>query len=153
MKSQTSGEDHQEEESEDDHDLYQSFRDSDQSISQSINQSINRSPGQRSSSNSLEQNFTSHFNVYKIGEGELTQRLYRMTITGDQLTSAASIETVQRIKPETQKESRPELRIKERTSLSTTTGSLGTGSRITKIIEKYDPSPGTGHVQEYPRHS
>ena len=41
-----------------------------------------------------------------------------------QLTFAASEETVQRIKPETQKESRPELRITEVTSLSTTTGSL-----------------------------
>jgi len=45
-----------------------------------------------------------------------------------------------------QKESIPELRITEETTLSTTTGSSGSGNRksgrITKTIEKFDPSPG-----------
>ena len=41
-RSQSSEEDLQEEESEDNHNLYQSFRDSDQSINQSINKSINQ---------------------------------------------------------------------------------------------------------------
>ena len=47
------------------------------------------------------------------------------------MSSTASQEIEKRIKPETQKESRPKLRITEETTLS----------RLTKSIEKFDPSP------------
>ena len=66
-------------------------------------------------------------------------------ITEDQLTSPASEEEAQGIEPEKQKEARPELRITEDTAPSTMTGSSGSGTRrlgrITKPVEKYDPSP------------
>jgi len=66
-------------------------------------------------------------------------------ITEDQLTSAASEEEPQEIEPEKQKEARPEPRITENTAPWTETGSSGSGTRrsgrITKPVEKYDPSP------------
>ena len=55
-------------------------------------------------------------------------------------------EIEQRIELEARKESRSELRITEETTLSTTTGSLGSenrrSGRETKTVEKFDPSPG-----------
>ena len=110
MRSQTSVEDHQEEESEDNYDLYQSF--TDQLINQLPNQSSNRSSEHRSNSNS-EKDFYSHFNVDEIGEGELTQILQDedKTITEDQVTSAASQEKEQSI--ETKDAKRIKTRIKD----------------------------------------
>ena len=66
-------------------------------------------------------------------------------IIEDHMTSEASQEIEQRIEPKMQKESRPELRNAEETTLSTTTGSSGSGNRrsgrASKTIE-FDPSPG-----------
>ena len=91
-------------------------------------------------------------------EEDLTQILQDEdeTITEDQLTSSASEEEAQGIEPEKQKETRPELRITEDTAPLTATGSSGSG-RITKPVEKYDPSPRprtsrAGQVQLYPSH-
>ena len=100
-------------------------------ISLSINQSINKAPEQL-----MEQREEEDLTRILQDEDE--------TITEDQLTSAASEEEAQGIEPEKQKETRPELRITEDTAPSTATGSSGSGTRrsgrITKPVEKYDPS-------------
>ena len=145
-RSQASEEDLQEEESEEDQDLYQSFIDSDQSI----NQSINKAPEQQTEHSGGE-------DITKILQDEdetITEDQLSSTaseeeeaqgIDEDQVTSAASEEESQRIEPEKQKEARPELRIIENTAPSTATESSGSGTRrsgrITKPVEKYDPSP------------
>ena len=102
MESQTSEEDQQEEESEDNYDLHQSFTD-----------------------HSIKKQVTNNSNSPEIGEGELTQILQDKDkmITEDQVTSKASKEIEQSFKTKTQKESRPELRFTEETPLSKTRGS------------------------------
>ena len=82
------------------------------------------------------------------------------TIMKDQVTSTASQELERRNEPETQKESRSELRITKESALSTTTsttGSSGSGNRksgrLTMTVEKFDPSPGlkTPRIMTHPK--
>ena len=82
------------------------------------------------------------------------------TIIEDQVTSTASQELERRNEPETQKESRSELRITKESTLSTTTptsGSSGSGNRksgrLTMTVEKFDPSPGlkTPRIMTHPK--
>ena len=56
---------------------------------QSINQSSINSPAHRSNSRSLEKDFSSHFDVDEIEEGNLAEILQDETIVKDQVTSAA----------------------------------------------------------------
>ena len=152
-RSQSSEEDLQEEESDDEHDLYQSFRESDQSINQasdqSINQSTNGTPKQQMEHRGEEDlTRTLQDDDETITEDQLSSAASEeeaQGITEDQLTSAASEEEPQEIEPEKQKEARPEPRITENTAPSTETGSSGSGTRrsgrITKPVEKYDPYP------------
>ena len=82
------------------------------------------------------------------------------TIMKDQVTSTASQELERRNEPETQKESRSELRITKKSALSTTTsttGSSGSGNRkpgrLTMTVEKLNPSPGprTPMIMTHPK--